>query len=56
MSCKMYSLTFENPVLISGVDGVISNELNIDWTNVSFGLMFIKSNVQNDYSPQSQMW
>ena len=27
---KMYSLTFENPVLISGVDGVISIELNID--------------------------
>ena len=36
---------------ISGVDGVISIELNIDWTNVSFGLMFIKTNVQNDYSP-----
>ena len=49
----MYSLTFENPVLISGVDGVISIELNIDWTNVSFGLMFIKTlNVKNDNSPK----
>ena len=27
---KMYSLTFENPVLITGVDGVISIELNVD--------------------------
>ena len=26
-------------------------ELKIDWTNVSFGLMFIKTHVQNDYSP-----
>ena len=41
-------------IRISGVDGVISIELNIDWTNVSFGLMFIKTNVHNDYSPQ--MW
>ena len=47
----MYSLTFEKPVLISGIDGVISIELNIDWTNVSFGSMFIKTNVQNDNSP-----
>ena len=50
----MYSLTFEKPVFISGIDGVISIDLNIDWTNVSFGLMFIKANIQNDYSPQ--MW
>ena len=49
---KMYSLTFENPVLISGVDGVISIELNIDWTNVSFGLMFKTLNVKNDNSPK----
>ena len=42
----------EKPVLISGVDGVISIELNTDWTNVSFGLMFIKTNVQNDNSPK----
>jgi len=48
----MYSLTFEKLVLISGVDGVISIELNIDWTTVSFGLMFIKTNVQNDNSPK----
>ena len=27
---KMYSLTFEKLVFISGVDGVISIELNID--------------------------
>ena len=47
---KMYSLNFENPVLISGVDGVISIELNIDLTNVSLGLMFTKTNVQNDNS------
>ena len=39
---------------ISVVDGVISIEPNIDWTNVSFGLMFIKTNVQKDFSPQ--MW
>ena len=32
---------------ISGVDGVISIELMIDWTNVNFGLMFIKTNFQN---------
>ena len=37
---------------ISCADGVISIELMIDWTNVSFGLMFIKTNVQNGYSPQ----
>ena len=37
---------------ISGVDGVISIELNIDGTNVSFELLFIKTNVQNDYSSQ----
>ena len=43
-------LTFENSVLISGVNGVISIELNIDWTNVSFGLMSIKAKVQNDNS------
>ena len=48
----MYSLTFEKPVMISGVDGVISIELNIGWTNVSFGCwMLIKTNVQKDYSP-----
>ena len=46
--------TFEKPVFIPGVDSVISIELNIDWTKVSFGLMFIKTNVQNDYNPQ--MW
>ena len=50
----MYSLTFEKPVFVSGVDGVISIELNIDWKNVSFGLMFMKTNVQNDNSPK--MW
>ena len=49
----MYSLTFENPVLISGVDGVISIELNIDWTNVRFELMFTKTNVQNDNNVQT---
>ena len=38
--------------MISGVDGVISIELNIDWTNVSFGLMFTKINVQYDKSPK----
>jgi len=42
---KMYSLTFETTVLISDVDGVMSIELTIDLTNVSFGLMFIKTNV-----------
>jgi len=47
----MYSLTFEKPVLISGVDGITLGELNIDWTNVSFGLMFFKTNVQNDNCP-----
>ena len=26
----LYTLTFEKPILISGVDGVISIELNID--------------------------
>ena len=52
---KMYSLTFKKKlVFISGVDGVISIELNIDWTNVSFGFMFINSNVKNDNSPK--MW
>ena len=50
----MRSLTFEIPVFVSGVNGVISIELNIDWTNVSCGLMFIKTNVQNDNSPK--MW
>ena len=48
----MYSLTSEKPVLISGVNGFISIGLNIDWTNVSFGLMFIKTNVQNDNNPK----
>ena len=50
----MRSLTFEKPVLIfiSGVDGVISIELIIDGTCVSFGLMFITTNVQNGYSLQ----
>ena len=43
----MYSLTFENPVLISGAGGVILIELDIDWKNASFGLMFIKTNFQN---------
>ena len=38
----------------TGVDGVISIELMIDWTNVSFGLIFIKTNIQNGLSPQ--MW
>ena len=42
---KMLSLTFEKLVLISGVDGVISIELNIYWTNVSFGLMVFMTNV-----------
>ena len=51
---KMYSLTFEKTVFISGFDGVISIELNIDWTNVNFGLMFIKTKVQNDNNPK--MW
>ena len=37
---------------ISGIDGVISIELMIDWKNISFGLMFIKANVQTDNSPQ----
>jgi len=48
----MYSLTYEKPVLISGVDGVTLIELIIDWTNVSFELMFIKTNVQNGNSPK----
>ena len=48
----MYSLTFIKPVLISGDDGVISIELNIDRKNVSCGLMFIKTNVQNGNSPK----
>ena len=48
----MCSLTFENSVLISGLDGVISIKLNIYWTNVSFGLMSIKTNVQNDNIPK----
>jgi len=38
--------------LIFGLDGAISIELNIDWTNVSFGLMFFMTNVQNDNSPK----
>ena len=42
---KMLSLTFEKLVLISGVDGVTSIEINIDWTNVSFGLMVFMTNV-----------
>ena len=48
----MYSLSFEEPVLISGVEviGGISIELNIDLTTVSWGLMFIKTNVQKDNS------
>ena len=50
----MRSLTFENRFLIFPHCGVIYIELNIDWTSVSFGLMFIKINVQNDFSPK--MW
>ena len=51
---KMCSLTFEKPVFVSSVDdGVISIELNIDWTNVSFRLMFNKTIVQNDNSLRS---
>ena len=34
----------------SGIDGVISIKLMIDWTNVSFGLKFIKTNVQYYHS------
>jgi len=49
----MYSLTFENPVLISAVNGFISIELNIDLMNVSYGLMFIKTNIQKDNSPKT---
>ena len=41
---------FWNTGFVSGIDGVISIELNIDWTNVSFGLMFVKTNVQKDNS------
>ena len=37
----MYSLTLKTG-FIPGEDGVISIELNIDFTNVSFGLMFFK--------------
>ena len=48
----MYSITFEKPVLISGVDGVISIELNIDWTHLSFGFIFIETNGQKDNSPK----
>ena len=40
---------------ISGDDGVISIELKVDWTNVSFGLMFLKTTVQNDYSQSSNV-
>ena len=43
---------WKKPVVISGGDGVISIELKIDWTNVSFGLMFVKTNVQNGNSPK----
>ena len=49
----MYSLTFENPVFISAVDGFISIELNIDLMNVSYLLMFIKTNIQKDNSPKT---
>jgi len=48
----MNYLTFEKLVLIFGVNGVILIELNINWTNVSFGLMFIKTNAQNNNSPK----
>ena len=48
----MYSLTFEKIGFFSGVNGVISIELNIDKTNISFRLMFVKTNVQNDNSPK----
>ena len=41
----MYSLTFENP-FFSGVNCVISIELNIDLINVSFGLMFVKTRLK----------
>ena len=44
---QIYSLTFKKPVFYSGVNGIISIELNIDYTNISFGLMFVKTNVQN---------
>ena len=41
---KMCSWIFEKPVFtITGVDGVISVELNIDWMNIRFGLIFIKT-------------
>ena len=46
----MYS--FEKPILIPVVDGVILIKLNIDYTNVSSGLMFIKANAQNYNSPK----
>ena len=49
---KMCSLTFEKTVFFSGVNGVISIELNIDWTNVSFGLIFFKTNVLNYKIPK----
>ena len=48
----MRSLTFGKSVFslrISGVDDVISIELKIDWTNESFGLMFIKGSVREKW-------
>ena len=47
----MRSLTFEkNGFSFLCMSGVILIELKIYWTNVSFGLMFIKTiNVQKDY-------
>ena len=49
----MYPSTFEKPgpVWISG-DVVILIELNIDWMNISFGLILIKTNIKNDNSPK----
>ena len=37
---------------VSGVYGVRSIKRMIDWTNTSFELMFIMTEVQNDNSPQ----
>jgi len=51
LKCTLY-IFWKNGFDFHGVDGVISIELSIDWTNVGFGLMFIKTNVQNDNSPK----
>ena len=55
----MRSSTFENPVFdfyaFLLLNSVISIELMIDLTNVSLGLMFINTNVQNgSNSPQME--